>query len=198
MVTQRFTQITPPAAPRDQLWQRVEAAWSAVPQEHIQSLFESMPRHVAAVISNNGRYSGYLLWQELHFTDVYKLNHLILGQHVIYKINFVVLSLFFLGVAFTVACSVVPNSFKECAGYQLVEWNYILIAFGRKIQGHLILVVEDTGVVVENIPTTSSNAVQYTAAIQRIRWSFLSVASRGRLEASLLEVASSFDHYCKQ
>ncbi|UYV71844.1 hypothetical protein LAZ67_9000649 [Cordylochernes scorpioides] len=25
-------------------WQRVEAAWSAVPQEHIQSLFESMPR----------------------------------------------------------------------------------------------------------------------------------------------------------
>ncbi|GFU67446.1 uncharacterized protein TNCV_1599281 [Trichonephila clavipes] len=28
-------------------------------QEHIQSLFESMPRRVAAVISNNGGYSGY-------------------------------------------------------------------------------------------------------------------------------------------
>ncbi|GFX71824.1 hypothetical protein TNCV_2010611 [Trichonephila clavipes] len=28
----------------DQLWQCVEASWSAVPQEHIQSLFESMPR----------------------------------------------------------------------------------------------------------------------------------------------------------
>ncbi|GFT30215.1 putative transposable element [Trichonephila clavipes] len=54
MVAQRLTQITPPAATPDQLWQRVEASWSAVPQEHIQSLFESMQRRVAAVISNNG------------------------------------------------------------------------------------------------------------------------------------------------
>ncbi|GFW80135.1 transposable element Tcb1 transposase [Trichonephila clavipes] len=59
MVAQRLTQITPPAATSDQLWICVEAAWSAVPQEHIQSLFESMPRSVAAVISNNGGYSGY-------------------------------------------------------------------------------------------------------------------------------------------
>ncbi|GFV94693.1 transposable element Tcb1 transposase [Trichonephila clavipes] len=59
MVAQRSTQIIPLAATPDQLWQRVEAAWSAVPQEHIQSLFESMPRSVAAVISNNGGYSGY-------------------------------------------------------------------------------------------------------------------------------------------
>ncbi|GFV19165.1 transposable element Tcb1 transposase [Trichonephila clavipes] len=36
MVAQRLTEITPPAAPPDQLWQRVEAAWSAIPQEHIQ------------------------------------------------------------------------------------------------------------------------------------------------------------------
>ncbi|GFU11985.1 hypothetical protein TNCV_3265771 [Trichonephila clavipes] len=49
MVAQRLTHITPLATP-DQLWQRVEAAWSAVPQEHIQSLFESMPRRV------NGRW----------------------------------------------------------------------------------------------------------------------------------------------
>ncbi|GFX34923.1 transposable element Tcb1 transposase [Trichonephila clavipes] len=59
MVSQRLTQITLPAATPDQLWQRVEAAWSDVPQEHIQSLVESMPRRVAAVISNNGGYSGY-------------------------------------------------------------------------------------------------------------------------------------------
>ncbi|GFY36176.1 transposable element Tc1 transposase [Trichonephila clavipes] len=58
-VAQRLTQITPPAATPDQLWQRVEAAWSTVPQEHIQSLFESMPRRVAAVIFNNGGYSVY-------------------------------------------------------------------------------------------------------------------------------------------
>ncbi|GFT67169.1 transposable element Tcb1 transposase [Trichonephila clavipes] len=54
MVAQRLAQITPPAATPDQLWQRVEATWSTVPQEHIQSLFQSMPRRVAAVISNNG------------------------------------------------------------------------------------------------------------------------------------------------
>ncbi|GFY21379.1 transposable element Tcb1 transposase [Trichonephila clavipes] len=59
MVAQRLTQITPPAATPDQLWQRVNAALSAVPRDHIQSLFESMPRRVAAVISNNGGYSGY-------------------------------------------------------------------------------------------------------------------------------------------
>ncbi|GFU23459.1 hypothetical protein TNCV_113831 [Trichonephila clavipes] len=41
MVVQRLTQITLPAATPDQLLQRVEAAWSALPQEHIQSLFES-------------------------------------------------------------------------------------------------------------------------------------------------------------
>ncbi|GFV05996.1 transposable element Tcb1 transposase [Trichonephila clavipes] len=59
IVAQRLSQITPPAATPDQLWERVEAAWSAVPQKHIQSLFESMPRRVAVVISNNGGYSGY-------------------------------------------------------------------------------------------------------------------------------------------
>ncbi|KFM75221.1 Transposable element Tcb1 transposase, partial [Stegodyphus mimosarum] len=59
MVAERLTQVASQAATPDQLWQRVEAAWSAVPQEHIQSLFESMPRRVAVVISNNGGYSGY-------------------------------------------------------------------------------------------------------------------------------------------
>ncbi|GFU69775.1 uncharacterized protein TNCV_1221631 [Trichonephila clavipes] len=95
------------AATPNQLWQRVEATWSDVSQEQIQSLFESMPRRVAAVISNNGGYSGYRFWQEPHFTEFFKFNHLILDQHVIYKINFVVISIVFLGVAFTVASSVV-------------------------------------------------------------------------------------------
>ncbi|GFY09475.1 transposable element Tcb1 transposase [Trichonephila clavipes] len=78
MVAQRLTQITPPATPPDQLWQRVEAAWSAVPQGYTQSLFESMPRPLAVVIPNNGGYSGYWFWQEPYFTEVYKFNHLIL------------------------------------------------------------------------------------------------------------------------
>ncbi|UYV71893.1 hypothetical protein LAZ67_9000960 [Cordylochernes scorpioides] len=37
MVDQRLTQITSPAATPDKLRKRVEAAWSAIPQEHIQS-----------------------------------------------------------------------------------------------------------------------------------------------------------------
>ncbi|GFV57556.1 transposable element Tcb1 transposase [Trichonephila clavipes] len=59
MVAQRLTQNTPLAATPDQLWQRVEAAWSAVPQEHIERVLKSMPSRVAVVISNNGGYSGY-------------------------------------------------------------------------------------------------------------------------------------------
>ncbi|GFU90194.1 transposable element Tcb1 transposase [Trichonephila clavipes] len=62
MVTQRFTHITPPGATPDQLWQRVEVSWSAIPQEYIQSVFESMPRRVAVLISNNGGYYGYKFW----------------------------------------------------------------------------------------------------------------------------------------
>ncbi|GFY24272.1 transposable element Tcb1 transposase [Trichonephila clavipes] len=56
IVAQRMTQIISAAATPDQLWQRVEATWSAVPQEYIQSLFDSMPRRVVAVISNNAGY----------------------------------------------------------------------------------------------------------------------------------------------
>ncbi|GFX83413.1 transposable element Tcb1 transposase [Trichonephila clavipes] len=59
MVVKKLTQISSPAATPHQLWQRVETAWTAVPQEHIQSFFESMPRRVAAVISNNGGYAVY-------------------------------------------------------------------------------------------------------------------------------------------
>ncbi|GFU95068.1 hypothetical protein TNCV_4138521 [Trichonephila clavipes] len=64
MVAQQLTQITPPFATPDQLWQRVEAAWSTVPQEHIQSFFESLPMllakfYASANISNEKFVSRY-------------------------------------------------------------------------------------------------------------------------------------------
>ncbi|KFM71222.1 Transposable element Tcb1 transposase, partial [Stegodyphus mimosarum] len=59
MVAEWLTQITSQAATPDKLWKRVEAAWSALLQERTQNLFESMPRRVAAVICNDGGYSGY-------------------------------------------------------------------------------------------------------------------------------------------
>ncbi|GFW64308.1 transposable element Tcb1 transposase [Trichonephila clavipes] len=59
MVAQRLIQITPSATTPDQFLQRVEATWSDVPQEHIQSLFELMPRRVEMEISNNVGFCGY-------------------------------------------------------------------------------------------------------------------------------------------
>ncbi|GFW60284.1 tigger transposable element-derived protein 1 [Trichonephila clavipes] len=66
MVAQRLTQITPPAATPDQLWQCVEAAWSAVPQEHFQSEVASADEEAArkypeklAKIIKDGEYCAH-------------------------------------------------------------------------------------------------------------------------------------------
>ncbi|GFV11689.1 hypothetical protein TNCV_976781 [Trichonephila clavipes] len=48
-----------PASTPYQLSQYVEARWTAVTQGCIQNLIDSMPRHVAAVIANNGGYTNY-------------------------------------------------------------------------------------------------------------------------------------------
>ncbi|GFW13549.1 hypothetical protein TNCV_1210151 [Trichonephila clavipes] len=53
MLAQRLTQGIPPVSTLDPLRQYVEAAWAAVPQGYIQSLFDSMPRRMSAVIANN-------------------------------------------------------------------------------------------------------------------------------------------------
>ncbi|GFS91907.1 uncharacterized protein TNCV_1930871 [Trichonephila clavipes] len=42
MVAPRLIQITAPAATPDQLWKRVEAAWSAVPRVHILNQCRTM------------------------------------------------------------------------------------------------------------------------------------------------------------
>ncbi|GFT14962.1 transposable element Tcb1 transposase [Trichonephila clavipes] len=54
MFAQRLPRDTLSTATPDQLWQYVDAAWTAVLQGYIQSLFDSMPRRMAAVITNNG------------------------------------------------------------------------------------------------------------------------------------------------
>ncbi|GFX74334.1 hypothetical protein TNCV_3452821 [Trichonephila clavipes] len=43
----------------DQLWQNAEAAWTAVPDRYIQSLFVSMPMFVVKVTANNDSYNKY-------------------------------------------------------------------------------------------------------------------------------------------
>ncbi|GFV84274.1 transposable element Tcb1 transposase [Trichonephila clavipes] len=43
MFVQRLAWDTSPAATPEELWQYVEAAWTAVPEGYIQNLFDSMP-----------------------------------------------------------------------------------------------------------------------------------------------------------
>ncbi|GFU77832.1 hypothetical protein TNCV_1138401 [Trichonephila clavipes] len=57
MVAQRLTQITPPAATPDQLWQRVDAAWTATAgSDVVQSgrpIFDDFFQHLWPYIGNN-------------------------------------------------------------------------------------------------------------------------------------------------
>ncbi|GFW91213.1 hypothetical protein TNCV_3301891 [Trichonephila clavipes] len=97
MVAQCLTQITPPAATPDQLWQRVEAAWSAYPKntskvslnqgrgvrQRVKAMkfetpeeLESIVRHaliikIAAAAVESGRTAA----RELLATDLVILNH---------------------------------------------------------------------------------------------------------------------------
>ncbi|UYV70700.1 hypothetical protein LAZ67_8000300 [Cordylochernes scorpioides] len=58
LFAQRLTQITSPAATPDQLWQRVEAAWSAIPQEHIQTTKRNTMESNGPKESLNGSLKG--------------------------------------------------------------------------------------------------------------------------------------------
>lgn len=59
VIGERLARHDAPACTPDELWLRVEAAWAAIPQQQIQSLFYSMPRRVAAVIDSRGGNTHY-------------------------------------------------------------------------------------------------------------------------------------------
>ncbi|KFM70844.1 Transposable element Tcb1 transposase, partial [Stegodyphus mimosarum] len=48
-----------PVASADELWVRVQTIWNALPQSDIQTLFDSMPRRVAALIAARGGHTKY-------------------------------------------------------------------------------------------------------------------------------------------
>ncbi|GFX62573.1 hypothetical protein TNCV_4867361 [Trichonephila clavipes] len=58
MVTERLARQHTPVTTVDELWHRVEAAWTSVSVHVIQSLFDSMPRRIRAVITARGGCSG--------------------------------------------------------------------------------------------------------------------------------------------
>ncbi|GFV98744.1 hypothetical protein TNCV_1454301 [Trichonephila clavipes] len=64
MLAQRLARDTPPTAKPDQLWQYVEAAWTAVPQRYIQSLFDSKPRSSLSELSQQQLQNKYKNMEE--------------------------------------------------------------------------------------------------------------------------------------
>lgn len=58
-VAHRLARQTPAAATVDELYTRVDRAWQDIPQALIQSLFDSMPRRLEAVIASHGGFTRY-------------------------------------------------------------------------------------------------------------------------------------------
>lgn len=59
MVGRQLVRSGPPAATVDALWTRLQTAWQCVPQQHIQALFDSMPRRLEALIAARGGFTPY-------------------------------------------------------------------------------------------------------------------------------------------
>ena len=55
----RLTRDPRPAASKDELWLRMQAIWNFLPQADIQNLFDSMPSHIATLITALGGYTKY-------------------------------------------------------------------------------------------------------------------------------------------
>ena len=59
LVDRRLARDPPPAASKDDLWLRIQAKRSSLLQADIQKLFESIPRHITALIAAHGGYTKY-------------------------------------------------------------------------------------------------------------------------------------------
>ncbi|GFT80417.1 transposable element Tc1 transposase [Trichonephila clavipes] len=55
----RFAPDLRPVASTDKPWLRIQTIWNTLPQADIQNLFNSMPRHVAALIAVRGGHTKY-------------------------------------------------------------------------------------------------------------------------------------------
>ncbi|GFT26618.1 transposable element Tc1 transposase [Trichonephila clavipes] len=59
LVGRRLARDPCPAPSKDELLLRLQAIWNSLPQADIQNLFDSMPRHIAALIVARGGYTKY-------------------------------------------------------------------------------------------------------------------------------------------
>ncbi|GFS98873.1 transposable element Tcb1 transposase [Trichonephila clavipes] len=58
VITEQMARLHTTVTAVDELWYRVEAAWSPVPVQAIHSLFDSMPKRMSTVITARGGFSG--------------------------------------------------------------------------------------------------------------------------------------------
>lgn len=59
MIKRRLAHYPSPAITTNELWTRIEAAWQSISQEHIQRLFDSLPRRLEALITARGSCTKY-------------------------------------------------------------------------------------------------------------------------------------------
>ncbi|GFX69274.1 transposable element Tcb1 transposase [Trichonephila clavipes] len=59
LVGRRFARDPCSAASKDELLKRIQAIWDSLLRADIQSLFDSMPRHTAALIAARGGHFKY-------------------------------------------------------------------------------------------------------------------------------------------
>ncbi|GFW17018.1 transposable element Tcb2 transposase [Trichonephila clavipes] len=59
LVGRRLTRDPRPLSLKDEILLRVQAVWNSLPQADIQNLFNSMPRHIEALIAARDVYTKY-------------------------------------------------------------------------------------------------------------------------------------------
>ncbi|GFS72687.1 hypothetical protein TNCV_1420831 [Trichonephila clavipes] len=59
LVGRRLARDLRPAASKDQLLLRIQAAWNSLPQAAIQNLIDSMPLRITVLITEHGGYTKY-------------------------------------------------------------------------------------------------------------------------------------------
>ncbi|GFY22403.1 hypothetical protein TNCV_2176641 [Trichonephila clavipes] len=57
LIRQRLARDLSPAASKEKLLVRIKAIWNSLPQADIQNLFDTMPRHIAALSAARGGYT---------------------------------------------------------------------------------------------------------------------------------------------
>ncbi|GFX42062.1 transposable element Tcb2 transposase [Trichonephila clavipes] len=75
MVAKQLARHNMPVTMVDEQWNHVEAAQASIPVHAIQSLFDSMPRRISAVITARGDCSGYCVFSGSMHPKFLAINH---------------------------------------------------------------------------------------------------------------------------